>query len=553
MLSNTAWLTRSVVRDFQEEVQATDRFVDIGVELHVVKRDPLGQELIPGKPRVSRVGSPLKFGGIIDTKLETPKRIGPSKEPQQWFCSEQQLPIILHGQDCRPGQLVEGGMGAGKTTLGVMWTYLRWLEHLGQFREGAITAPTENRLDVVLREVFAMFPRSWYQYSSGANLITLCDRTLIRGVSTYRQSAAQGSRVQGYNWSWLFADELQDQIDEFINAIARLRSGRMGGAPRLGTATAKDAPDYRDLKGKLNESEQWTFRRLLGTDSPFVHEDHWESIKRLTSDRDYRRLVLAEDLPPESRLYNTFNRKQNLRPIPLGARKITSIVLHRKTGERRDALLVGHDPGAAKSGTVWLDAYELPPSIARQFGFLPNEVLWWVREELFTLHETHEQHATKAMKRTRDRFGCNVLPDAERAHVRCQPLGMAEDKPDLNVLAIWRRIGFHIKCAQYSKQGAGVGQIKKESRIGMVNTLWCDATGRSRLFLECDDRGQPKTPLLLAAVETMERDHRGRPEHEEKDVRHDKSDLPAALGYALWPFEKELAIALRSDIRKHLG
>jgi len=544
VLSNTAWLTRSVVRDFQEEVQATDRYVDIGVELNVVRRDPLGQELIPGKPRLSRVGGPLKFGGIVDTKLEVPKRIGPSREPQQWYCSEQQLPIILHGADCKSGQIVEGGMGAGKTTLGVMWTYLRWIEHLGQFREGAITAPTENRLDVVLREVFALFPRSWYRYSSGANLITLCDRTLIRGVSTYRQSSAQGSRVQGYNWSWLFADELQDQIDEFINAIARLRSGRKGGAPRLGTATAKDAPDYRDLKGKLNASDQWTARKLLGPDSPFVHADHWESLKRLSSDRDYRRLVLAEDLPPESRLYNTFDRKHNLRPIPLGARKITSIVLSRKTGERQDALLMGHDPGAAKAASVWLDAYELP----RQ----PGDVMWWARAELFTHHETAEQHAVKALAITRDQFGYNFSPDGERAHVRSQPLGSAEDKPDLSIEATWRRIGFRFRFAQYSKDGKGCGQIKKEARIGMLNTLFCDAMSRRRLFLECDDRGTPSTPLLLAALESMERDRLGRPEREEKDVKHDKSDLPAALGYALWPFEKELALALRAGIMKAL-
>jgi hypothetical protein len=87
----------------------------------------------------------------------------------------------------------------------------------------------------------------------------------------------------------------------------------------------------------------------------------------------------------------------------------------------------------------------------------------------------------------------------------------------------------------------------------MLNTLFCDAMGRRRLFLECDDRGVVGAPLLLAALESMERDRLGRPERDEKDVKHDKSDLPAALGYALWPFEKELAIALRADIRKGLG
>jgi hypothetical protein len=59
--------------------------------------------------------------------------------------------------------------------------------------------------------------------------------------------------------------------------------------------------------------------------------------------------------------------------------------------------------------------------------------------------------------------------------------------------------------------------------------------------------------LLVSALETMERDEKGRAEHEEKHVRHDKSDLPAALGYGLHPFEKESATALRSDIQRGLG
>lgn len=500
---------------------------------------------MPGKPRVSPVGSVLKFGGVVDTKLETPRRIGRSRYPQRWYCSEQQLPIILHGTDCKSGQIVEGGMGAGKTTLGVMWTYLRWIDHLGQFREGAITAPTESRLDVVLREVFGLFPQTWYQYSSGTNVIKLCDGTLIRGVSTYRQSAAQGSRVQGYNWSWLFADELQDQIAEFINSIARLRSGREGGAPRLGTATAKDDPSYRDLKDKLHASGQWTQRRLLGPDSPFVHADHWEAMRKITTDRDYRRLVLAEDIPPESRLYNTFDRKENVRPIPLRARKVTSVALYRKNNNPEQQMLLGHDPGAAKAATVWLDAYALPGH--------GDDLFWWVRLEHFTHHRSAEVHATEVLDMTRKHFGLNVPGRPGVVHVRSQPLGGAEDKPDQNIKRIWDRVGLEMKFAQYNQAAVGCGQIKKESRIGMVNTLFCNAEGKRRLFIECDDRGVSVAPRLVEALEVMERDALGRPERDEKDVKHDKSDLPAALGYALWPFERESSAALRDDIRRQLG
>jgi hypothetical protein len=547
VLTNTAYRRRSIVREFANDVEATDRFVDIGVTLHVVRASPDGQQLIPGaRPMV--ILRTYHFGGILDTKQDPPRIVdgpdGISQNPQVWYCSEDQEPIILHADTAPVGELALGGMGAGKTTAGVIWLYLRWLENLGTRLEGGVTAPTETRLSLVFNELFRMWPTSWWSYNSESKIITLADGFRIRGVSTHRQSASQGSRLQGFNWLFWLGDELQDQTREFVDIQARLRAKADGQAKRLATATAKDAPEWRTLKDGLVESGDWTLHTLLGPRSPFVHPEHWERMKRATTDRDYRRLVLAEDLPSESRLYSSFSRTQNVCPIPLGARKITSIVLSRKTGDRRDALLIGHDPGAAKSGSVWLDAYEVP---GRR-----GEVLWWVRGELFTLHETVEQHATKAMAKTRSEFGCNVRADAEMAHVRCQPLGSAEDKPDMSVFAIWKRIGFNIKAAQYSKTGQGVGQIKKESRIGVLNTLFCNAEGKRRLFIECDDRGVAVAPKLVEALEVMERDHLGRAERDEKNVKHDKSDLPAAMGYALWPFEKETALALRAEIGKAL-
>jgi hypothetical protein len=549
VLTSLSARRRSIVGEWSNDVEATDRLVDIGVTLRVVRAEP-----VPNADTVEHDGRTLYvvrehfFGGILDTKASPPRLLagdaGASQNPQVWLCSEDQERVVLHGDHETTGLAAIGGMGAGKTTAGVMWLYLRILEHLGERREGGVIGPTEDRLDVVFKAMFDLFAPNWYTYSSGAGVLTFCDGTRLRGVSTYRQSAKQGSRIQAFNWSFLLADELQDSIDEFIHAQARLRSGKKGNKKRLATVTAKDDPAWRDLQDKMRTSGLWTFHTMLGPRSPFIDQEHWEALKGQTTDRDYRRLVLAEDLPSESRVYSTFDRKENVRPIPLNARKITSIVLSRKTGDRADALLMGHDPGAAKAGTVWLDAYEIPQR--------KGEVLYWVRHELFTQHKTHEEHATIAMRDTREKFGVNVRADAERAHVRCQPLGQAEDKPDLDVMKIWNRVGFHMRFAEYNKQGTGKTHIKKDARIGMLNMLWCDARERRRLFIECDDRGRPACPLLLAAIESMERDDKGRAEHEAKDVRHDKSDLPAALGYALYFLEKESAVNLRADIRASL-
>jgi hypothetical protein len=548
LLTQTAYEIRRIARDVHKDNASADRYVDIGVTLKVVRVDPDGAVLITGA-RPMRVLREYHFGGILDTKLDPPRIVdgpdGISKNPQVWYCSEDQEPLILHGDSDPTGKLALGGMGAGKTTAGVIWLYLRWLENLGSRQEIGITAPTETRLSLVLNELFRMWPTSWWRFNSESKIITLCDGFRLRGVSTHRQSASSGSRIQAFNWYGLLSDELQDSTVEFDHMMARLRSKPDGRAKWIAPATAKDSPEWRTLKDKMLASGDWLLHQLLGPSSPFVGPDHWARMKRSMSDRDYRRLVLAEDLPSESRLYSAFDRKENVRPIPLGARKITSVVLSRKTGDRRDALLIGHDPGTAKAASVWLDAYEVP---GRR-----GEVLWWVRGELFTLHETVEQHAMQAMAKTRTQFGVNVRSDAEQAHVRCQPLGTAEDKPDLSVFAIWKRIGFNIKAARYSKTGQGVGQIKKETRIGILNTLFCNAEGKRRLFIECDDRGIAVAPKLVEALEVAERDHLGRAERDEKNVKHDKSDLPASLGYAMYPFEQEMALALRAEIKKGIS
>jgi hypothetical protein len=294
----------------------------------------------------------------------------------------------------------------------------------------------------------------------------------------------------------------------------------------------------------------WTLYTLLGPNSPFIGEEHWNVMRRSMTERDYRRVVLAEDLPSESRLYHTFDRKFNLKPIPFGAKKITSLIIGKKIGGTNWGVGLGHDPGTAKAATIWADAYDLPRLAAESLGVPPGDYAWFIREELFTTSKTPEEHALAALQKTRDVFGCNLGRHSPKAHVRCQPLGSAEDKPGTSTLKVWNRVGFDIRVSEYSKTGRSVGQIKKDDRIAVVCALFCNAYGHRRMFLECDEHGTPKTPLLLSALETAERDHRGRAETEAKNVIHDKSDLPSALGYWVWVFEREAASALRADIRQ---
>lgn len=543
LLTNVAFQTRQIARKLSERVGAVDRFVDIGVILHCVVADPDGEGLVEGKPPL-RIIDTRAYGGIVDTKLAKPKIIERSRAPRVWYASPDQFAALRHNDPSQLGQLIYGSEGAGKTRLLAMWHYIRWVKSIGENREGGQTAPTTERLQMVRNEMFALFAPAWFSYTSSADLFTMCDGTRIKLVSTYRQSKAQGSPVQGFNWSWCGRDEAQDQIDVHEDIESRGRSAKDGHYWQLATATAKDDPHWRTLRDMLVKSGQWVRRDLSIFRSPFVTARFIAGRRATMTDREFRRRYgnpetgQVEDLAPELQLYFGWNRKRNLRPIPtIGAKKITSIVLRKKTGDARHALLAGHDPGSLKGATIYLDAYQVPGHA---------DPVWWVRGERLHKRQTTEQSGLQILADAKAR-GCNIRLDAEQIHVRAMPVGQSEDKPSEDLYRIFKRCGLDVRAAQYKKDGTGTGVIKKDDRIELLNWLF----ENGRLNVECDDMGRPVAPHLVTALESMERDDRGRAEWERKN-EDDLSDCPAALGYALWPFEKASASALRADVRRSL-
>ncbi len=549
VLTKDSFALRKIERTVTERVYGFDRFVNACVRLRVVSTNITGKgeriERVNARP-VEVIREHLR-GGWIDTKANPPT-IGQWCEPHEeivWMCSEDQEPIILH-PDCAPrGHLVIGSEGSGKTTALAMWHAFRWFENFGEAREGGQTAPTNDRLGLVKLEIIKLWPGPWRQFVDRIDFtgFELCDRSRIRFVSTAPRPERQGSPIQGFNWSWVGVDEKQDQQSSIHDDIEmRGRAAQDEGTyyKRLATATAKDDPGWRTLRDLIASGGAWATSRLLIARSPFVAAGFLEQVRASgMTDREFRRRFLAEDVPPESRLYFNWDREHNLRPVPvIGARKITSMVLSRRIGAGY-GLLIGHDPGTAKAASIFLDAYELP-------GLA--DPAWWVRGELFTLHATPEQHATQVLDVARKRFGMNIRGQ-DQAHVRAQPVGQSEDKPDQDIYKIWRKVGLETRAAQYRKNdNTGTGHIGREARINMVNTLLCDAIQRRRLFVECDDQRRPLAPRLVESFETLERDESGRISRD-KHLDRDKSDPPDALGYALWPWEKVLAGSLQEDVR----
>lgn len=535
-VSSLAWKRRAIERQIEADADESDRYVDMGVLLSVVEMDlQNGLELEPGKPPV-RIVRQHRLGGMLDTW--TRQIVGPSARPRYWQCSPQQEPLILHDAAQPVWTLIQGSEGAGKTVTLAMWIYCRVLEHCGHDREIGVTAPVFARLGHVKKAIATLWDARWYRWKERDQSYRFRAGPLVQLVSAHQQSEDAGSPIQGANWVACASDELQDHHDREADIVARGRSAPGGVYKRLCTSTFKDSTEWRNFRDTASKAPDWRVVKLLGLDSPFVWPRHWERFKSngITL-REYQRRVLAMDVGPEAQLYHCWARSVdgapgNLRPIPLGAVDVTA----EATGLPRCGVLIGHDPGTRQHVSMFLKAYRFPGKDTR-----PR---WFVVDELTTPDATIEKHVGEVLERCRERWNCNTVDWKGRASeasnialVRIDPHTRGGDAhPGQDVYTIWRKAGFTARAAGYKPGSTEPQQIKRESRFDMMNALLCDVNGTRRLFVACDDTGKAAAPMLVKALESMERDATGKGEHEKKDA-DDLSHWPAAVGYALWQIE----------------
>jgi hypothetical protein len=510
-----------------------DRYVNLGVELRVVVQDPKGDRLIRGKPKLCVVATHFA-GGLYDTRTKT---LGPIERKRRhvWYASPAQAEIILHPDGDPLGQLIYGSEGGGKTETLPMWHFWRWLEHLGEGRYGGQLAPTVARLDVFLKAFRKRFPKAWYRYRSSKRLIQLCDGSSIELVSTHKQSEEQGSPVQGYGWSWCGMDEAQDSIKRWDDVENRGREApeRDGTAwfKQARTATAKDHSDWRSARDQLLTAESggrklWCKRTLLGVDSPFIPPKFWEDKRASMSSREFQRRILAQDLPPELAVYYGWSRERNVVPLPQIARDVTASVLagYRSAIYRGAALglLGGHDPGIIYNTSEVLRLV--------MFGDVPT---WVVVGELQTKQTTEREHAAELAKFAAERFYVNH-PKIEGPKLLCfvDPHGKSEGQSDYQT----HYMPIQAAGIDTANPTPMVGRIKKTARVEMLNRLF--ETGR--LVVACDHNRQPVAPVLVKALESLQkRIGEDNPDGERRKDESDQTHAPAALAYALWPFEQE--------------
>jgi hypothetical protein len=546
-------------REIDSRLSGSERYVDMGVVLHTVARDDAGIELLPGKPRV-RILRTRRFGGLYDSLTRT--WAGPTRNPVVWACSEEQEQIVWHDESLPEGVWMQGSMGSGKSTSGAIWLARRVIMHATHPLAGAgVTAPTRMRMAELLKTIFGpkdasgsrrggMWPASWYSWREGDQEAVMRTGLQIDFRSAHIASAAEGSGLQGYNWSFCLSDELQDYYELDGDIQMRGRAAWRGRYERFVTATPKDDSGYRNFKSLVDTSPDWHVARVVGPNSPFTSRAYWDKRLANMSEREAQRKVWGLDVGPERRLYHTWSRTLtdgspgNLRPVPeLAAQDVTAEVLSR--WGRNHSVLVGHDPGQLYDVSVLLKAYRLP-NMRRH--------VWWVVDEVTTESTTTEQHVVALLKVLRDKWHANELDWKGRpssggrtALVRADPYSprassSGSDQPTRNVYVPFRQAGITIMPAAYAMATETSGAapkpatIRRDDRIEMVCRLLCDAFDERRLFVACDDRGQPAAPRTVESLERSERDDHLKAESQKG--LGDLSHWTAALGYALWELER---------------
>jgi hypothetical protein len=549
----------------QDRIYAFDRYVDASVILRVVRADPKGDIVTPNGQRVTEIRR-HHLGGVFDTKA-SPVRLmpgrwyGPHAKPRMWLCSEDQEPLVLHGDDSPRAAVVVGSMGAGKTTALAMWHFIRWIENCCEAREGGQTAPTLSRLGLVRAEIDKLWRPSWKRWTDRPDFTgyELCDGTKIRFRHTHQQSVAAGSPIQGFNWSWCGRDEMQDQIEVHEDIEARGRAAKRGGEyfKQLGTATAKDDPEWRTLRDRLAAARDeagrslWTLTQLLGKRSPFISATYWERLKATMSERLYAMIVDCEDRGPELATYSEWSREKNLIIVPeIGWVDVTEYEL-RGSGNGHD-MLVGHDPGALWYVSLLAKAY-----VRNQNAYARGveRPFWVIRGEVNDEQATTRAHIEHLLNVVRDRWQLNLLTPQGRPNqqgrrilVRADPADMVDREnagTHKTVYTQFANAGIHIKPAAYNAENDGHGKVPKDPGIEVIKTLICDTNKDRRLFVEKLPDGTIVAPKLVDAIESCQRDHRGQAEAVRKGP-NDKSHWTAALRYMMWAIERPRLQAMAS-------
>lgn len=532
-MASSSTKRRRLFERAEEYVFGEQRFVDFGVVLRTVRQSYAdGVELLEDCPPLALIRE-QRLGGMLDTHLERVDFCGPSVDPVFFYCAENIEALILHGAELPRRLLLEGAMGAGKSETLVAWLYARCAELVGRGLHIGCTAPTGPRIGAITAKIFQKWPQRWWRWKERDQMLSVATDTEVQFISTHQSSKAEGSRIQAFGWAAHAGDELQDCVVEDGNIEMRGRNAPGGGKSfkRINTATPKDDTAWRNWKARIAKlPDLWHQEKMSGFASPFIAPEFWEEKKRLLDPDEYRRKVLAEDMPSRLAIYHQWDRARNLVALPDIAVDVTEAVLaHYRSMTNphgRFVLLAGHDPGEIYNTTEVLRLY--------LFGELP---VWMSVGEFITRQTTAGQHFAQFRAYLEREFETDFVdPDDgdRKCLVICDPHGRGESKTDYQTTYLAaQKAGIDVYSAAAQSQ-----IVKRRPRVAMVNRLLCAATMKARLVVGIKPDGTHCAPKLVAAFESLKREHEGQVEPSRKG-ENDQTHPPVAVGYALWPFEQE--------------
>jgi len=472
----------------------------MGARLRVWRRGAEGAEPAELIPRV--------YGGVYDRLAR--EYVRPPDSPVEVSCHEGQLPLLTFEEPYVARVLALGAPGGGKTFAIVRRALLNCLDRPNSI--GGLVAPTDERRQIVWRDFLELVePLGWIEdVRESKKEIILKNRSVVQVLAAKRPSVQSGSPLQGRSWDWCCVDESQNVAPDAQLEIDT-RGRRAGTGYRVYEAATNSAvPSFRIRLEQYRANERvHRILRYSGDTNPWVDPEYWERLKERMTDREYRELIRAEEVPPEMLVYGRFSFRENVQPRPRMGRDITEDITQAQF-DRRFSYIMATDFGALTTTTIVLKAY----------GHRDGTRIWWAIDEFNSYQTTSDIHARKLLGRYA----------AEDFIVVCDPHFNSKDA-DKSDIHLMRREGVHVVPAVS-------GKIAKKHRISMMNTLLEDGRGVRRFFIDCDEKTkQPACRKLAEALMSLQYNEHGEAEADRKNTS-DMTHWPAAVGYGVYPWER---------------
>ena len=344
-------------------------------------------------------------------------------------------------------------------------------------------------------------------------------------------SKAIGTPIQGLSAAGAGIDETQNVSDAAQKDVNE--RGRRAGLDYEVCETATRVDGLGFFSRKLKQyaaSPDKIIIKLDPLENPFVEPGYWDRLRGDYTDREWRQRMGSEELSAEHLVYYAFDFGRNLRPRPrfehgslvdvTGCYRDITRDLTRKTVRPGRPFVIGHDFGALTSASEVLKAYEHLPT---------QRTHWWIVDEITSgSHTTSDGHGRKLIK---------AYPVRDFL-VRGDPHDNSTDQ-DKSDYAQMRKLEIEIVKASAKP-------ISVRHRIAMLNTLMFNGDinhpddGERRLFIDVDERGEPKAPKFVESCLEMEPDEWGNQENVRKDYR-DPTHWPCAAAFGVYPDERFLA------------